>query len=70
MRDDINVLVFVNGQRVVSHIAFDRGDGDFCCFVRNAVYSRVNAKFVVVQDGKSSGGRPWLRLRSITTPTG
>jgi hypothetical protein len=68
MRDDINLLVFVDGAKVTDRIAFRRGQGDFCCFERNASYARASARFVVVQDGLSTGGAPWLRLRHIDTP--
>ena len=70
MRDDINLLVFVDGKRVLKHIAFPRGRGDFCCFERNAAYTRERARFIVVQTGKSSSGRPWYRLRQINAPAG
>ena len=68
-RDDINLLVFVNGSRITDHLAFSRGLGDFCCYVRNAVYARERARFVVVRDSVSRDGLPWLRLRNLRDPT-
>ena len=68
LRDDINLLVFVDGTDVKHDIAFRRGHGDFCCFERNASYQRSRAKFVVIVDGQSATGQPWYRLRHVDVP--
>lgn len=53
MRDDINVLAFVNRGSVVRYVAFPRHRGDFCCLGYDASGGRGAAKFVAVADGLS-----------------
>ncbi len=55
-RDDITLLVFVSGKRVVRYVAHPRVQGDFAELHRQGGYSRAEAVFVV----NSRSGMPKL----------
>ena len=60
--DDRAYLVFVDGDRVVSAFDYDRGRGDFAG-VDPPCVERERAQYVVVDDGTSVAGEPWLQVR-------
>ena len=50
-RDDITLLVFVNGGKVVRYLAFPRVSGDFSAVTRSKGFTPKEAVFVVRKEG-------------------
>jgi hypothetical protein len=59
-RDDVYLLIFVDGPRVTRHVAHNRAKGDFAGLHRVGGYTRAEAVFVV----DSSKGRRRLIWRA------
>ena len=60
--DDRAYLVFLDGDSVVSTFDYSRGRGDFSGLEPPCV-EREHATYVVVEDGLSTSGAPWLEVR-------
>jgi hypothetical protein len=54
MRDDANLFVFVEEQRVVGHATVSRRYGDFCSAERRVAHSRSEARFSI-SSGDANG---------------
>lgn len=58
MSESVNLLVFVEGRRVVRALELPRSKGDFYQAFRPAGYRRTEARFRVREDGSMVGGAP------------
>jgi len=63
-RDDINQIVFFDGDRAVSNIEFPRIDGDFKRILKPVFYTKEEAVFsIVANSGHSANKRLLLLLK-------
>ena len=62
-RDDINLIVFLQHNAPVKVIAFPRHKGDFADNDIEIIDKSEASFEVVLSDGKTAGGKPWIRLQ-------